>query len=77
MEDKYLSVELKLNENKAYSNPVVLDFPITKPSLNELNSQEVIHIMKKKKTDDDIMVIGEKNNIIYEGKSKTSKPNCK
>jgi hypothetical protein len=73
-ESKFLQVDLKLNENaQNYSTPIVCQFPITKPSIDELNSNDrPLHLFQKNKSSDDYILAGEKGNVLYEGKSKVN-----
>ena len=82
-ENQFIDIDLKLNEDlKSYSNPILCNFPINKPNLKDLNSNNLsersLILFNKGKRVEDYLLAGEKNNIQYEGKVKDSnQANCK
>ncbi len=68
--DKYLMTELKLSSDKV-SCPIICNFPMTKPLIEDLNENNFLHLFKKNNKQE-YKLAGERNNVIFEGKNKLS-----
>lgn len=68
--DKYLLTELRLSDDKS-SCPIVCNFPMNKPLLEDLNETKFLHVFKKNNRHE-YKLAGERNNVLFEGKNKSA-----
>jgi hypothetical protein len=69
-QNKYLNIELKLSEENK-TMPIITDFSMNRPTTESLSSNDFLHLFKRKNKQD-YKIVGERNNIQYDGRSKNN-----